>query len=273
MVPILKLVLCGFVTITCASPLGVLKLSQAPNIIPRQHTDDRLAYIKHTFPGIYWDEAWLTCSGDEFNILHEATRMLAPFTDVYEDRFDETAAWNRFFVNDKKAKKGWGWHAPHWFRADRLQDTANNQNAFLSIKSNLVQLNKWPGRGKKTRQGNIEQRTQVSYTRRAPEGYRNKCTDNPTLGAFRLIPGAYEEGWAIMFCPSFFKKRYLNAITADKPKKVEDLASLYSYEHLLAHELLHCDIIGTKEPVDDLTGNIPRQRDGQLMYGTSRYYE
>ncbi|KAI4255404.1 MAG: hypothetical protein L6R42_006753 [Xanthoria sp. 1 TBL-2021] len=162
---------------------------------------------------------------------------------------------------------------PHWFRADRLQDTANNQNAFLSIKSNLVQLNKWPGRGKKTRQGNIEQRTQVSYTCRAPEGYRNKCTDNPTLGAFRLIPGAYEEGWAIMFCPSFFKKRCLNAITADKPKKVEDLASLYSYEHLLAHELLHCDIIGTKEPVDDLTGNIPGQRDGQLMYGASRCYE
>lgn len=110
MVPILELVFYSFVTIIYASPLGVLKLSQAPNIIPRQSTDDRLAYIKHTFPGIYWDEAALTCSGDDFNILQEATRMLAPFTDVYEGRFDETAAWNRFFVNDKKAKKGWGWH-------------------------------------------------------------------------------------------------------------------------------------------------------------------
>ncbi|KAI4217014.1 MAG: hypothetical protein LQ349_009075, partial [Xanthoria aureola] len=61
-----------------------------------------------------------------------------------------------------------------------------------------------------------------------------------------VSPSGYEGGWAIVFCPLFFKKRYLNAITADAPKKVEDLASLYSYEHLLAHELLHCDIIGTK---------------------------
>ena len=86
-------------------------------------------------------------------------------------------------------------------------------------------------------------------------------------------PSGYPGGWAIVFCPLFFKKRYLNAITADAPKKVEDLASLYSYEHLLAHELLHCDIIGTKEPVDDMTGNIPGQRDGQFIYGASRCYE
>ncbi|KAI4219743.1 MAG: hypothetical protein L6R36_008108 [Xanthoria steineri] len=249
---VLKLVLYGFITIAHASSL---------TITPRQHTDDRLAYIKNTFLGIYWDEANLYCSGDEFNILHEATRMLAPFTDVFEARFDETAAWNRFFVTDKKAKKGQGWH-----------DTANNQNAFLSIKSNLVQLNKWPSRGKKTRQGKHLQRTQVTYTCKAPTGYQNKC-NSPTTGAFMVPLSGYPGGWAIVFCPLFFKKRYLNAITADAPKKVEDLASLYSYEHLLAHELLHCDIIGTKEPVDDMTGNIPGQRDGQFIYGASRCYD
>ena len=102
---VLKLVLYGFFTIAHASPL---------TITPRQHTDDRLAYIKNTFLGIYWDEANLYCSGDEFNILHEATRMLAPFTDVFEARFDETAAWNRFFVTDKKAKKGQGWHVSYY---------------------------------------------------------------------------------------------------------------------------------------------------------------
>ena len=109
MAPIIRLVLFGFVTIAHASPL---------NIFLRQHTDDRLAYIKRTFPGIYWDEASLKCSGDDFNILQEATRMLAPFTDVDEDRFDETAAWNRFFVTDKKAKKGQGWHVSYYALAD-----------------------------------------------------------------------------------------------------------------------------------------------------------
>lgn len=109
---ILKLVLYGFIANTYASPLSTLQPSQAPNIIPRQHTDDRLSYIKRTYPGIYWDEA-VKCGGDNFNILAEATRMLAPFTDtapLQRSRFSEHPAWNRFFVNDKKAKKGYGWH-------------------------------------------------------------------------------------------------------------------------------------------------------------------
>lgn len=73
-----------------------------------------------------------------------------------------------------------------------------------------------------------------------------------------------------MFCPLFFAKPYLNALTSGLPQPLAKLGSLYTYEHLLAHELLHCDIIGTKEPgtplsvtstkVTEITAYIPHEQ-------------
>ena len=83
----------------------------------------------------------------------------------------------------------------------------------------------------------------------------------------------YNKGWGIMFCPFFFKKSYLTDVTAAGPKPLAQLGSLYTYEHLLVHELMHCDIVRTKELVDDLTGNIPGQRDGQGISSASRCHE
>ncbi len=64
-----------------------------------------------------------------------------------------------------------------------------------------------------------------------------------------MSPSAYHNaGWGIMLCPLFFTKPYLNTLTSGPQQPIAKLGNLYTYEHLLAHELLHCDIIGTKEP-------------------------
>ena len=51
-----------------------------------------------------------------------------------------------------------------------------------------------------------------------------------------------------MFCPLFFEKTYLNRLSDQPAVPVEELGTLSTYEHLLAHELLHCNVIGVKEP-------------------------
>lgn len=76
-----------------------------------------------------------------------------------------------------------------------------------------------------------------------------------------------------MFCPLFFTYRYLARLTARKARPIDELQSLVTYEHLLAHEILHCDIIGTKSPIVDMIGNIPGQPDQQQIYGASRCHE
>lgn len=145
---------------------------------------------------------------------------------------------------------------------------------------NLVQLHDFPTRGKKNRKGKYEQGTQITYTCQEPAQFaslfqgKGKCAGTPGLAAYRMIPSAYENiGWAIMFCPLFFRKTYLNRLTDQKARPVEELQSLVTYEHILAHEILHCDIIGVKSPIVDMNGNIPGQRDNQPIYGASRCHE
>ncbi len=84
---------------------------------PRQYTDNNLDYAKNTFPGIYWDDAAQTCSGDHFNILAEATRMLVPFSSISPFHWDDSPGFNRFFVSPRKAKYGSSWHVSEIFLA------------------------------------------------------------------------------------------------------------------------------------------------------------
>lgn len=51
-----------------------------------------------------------------------------------------------------------------------------------------------------------------------------------------------------MFCPFFFRKTYLNRLSDQPAVPKSELGKLSTYEHILAHELLHCEITGTKEP-------------------------
>lgn len=77
---------------------------------PRQYTSSNTDYLKNTFLGIYWDDAAVSCSGDQFNILAEATRMLGPFSNINPFHWDDNPAFNRFFVSPRKAKYGSSWH-------------------------------------------------------------------------------------------------------------------------------------------------------------------
>ena len=105
-------------------------------------------------------------------------------------------------------------------------------------------------------------------------GGRGRCAGIAGLGAYRVIPKAFGNGWGIVFCPLFFRGyTYLNRVTAGEQKPLEDLQQLVTYEHMLAHELLHCDVIGTVKSIEDIKGNIPGQRDGQDIYGAWRCHE
>lgn len=103
---------------------------------------------------------------------------------------------------------------------------------------------------------------------------KGRCASVKNLGAYRVSPSAFEaNSWAIVFCPLFFAQKYLNRLTEGGPKQLEDLYSLISFEHILAHEMLHCNIIGTKKPIVDLKGNIPGQKDQQDIYGPTLCHE
>lgn len=49
----------------------------------------------------------------------------------------------------------------------------------------------------------------------------------------------------MFFCDGFFRHKYLNDITNGEKKRVESLPDLVSYEHLLAHEWTHVDLLGS----------------------------
>ncbi len=77
---------------------------------PRQYTGSSLDYLKSTYQGIYWDDAVLHCSPKQLSILAEATRMLAPYTDIDPFHWDTTPGFNRFFMSPIKAQGGQSWH-------------------------------------------------------------------------------------------------------------------------------------------------------------------
>ena len=89
----------------------------------------------------------------------------------------------------------------------------------------------------------------MSFTCKEDIQFEGKCAKNAGLHAYRMEPRAYHNaGWAIMFCPLFFRKPYLNRLSDQPAVSVKQLGTLSTYEHILAHELLHCNIIGIKEP-------------------------
>ena len=62
-------------------------------------------------------------------------------------------------------------------------------------------------------------------------------------------PGTITEntdtGWEIHFCNDFFRQKYLNDITNGEKRSAKSLPDLVSYEHTLAHEWTHIDLLGS----------------------------
>ncbi|KAI9891958.1 MAG: hypothetical protein M1814_002152 [Vezdaea aestivalis] len=244
--------------------LGLGVLSNASPLVPRNKLDD----LHNAYPGIYWDYAAneKECTIDQYNIIAESLRVtldLAAFPQG-NDRYSESAAWNRFFVKDNGGN--YGWHSSE-LRQDR----------FLAITNAIKQASEFPREGKRNRKSETREDFKISVRCHELVGLR-KCTDDkgkPThVGAYTSRPGK-SPGWSIVFCPKFFSLRYLNEITAGPKRQPSDLTRLdiRSFEYVFVHELMHADIIGTKFHILDMQGNIPGQPDGQYIYGATLCHE
>ena len=82
-----------------------------------------------------------------------------------------------------------------------------------------------------------------------------------------------DEGWSTVFCPSYFKLRYLNEIGNGPVKQPANLQSLHSYEHAMVHEWMHADVFGHRYHINNSFGNIPGRPDALKMYGASNCHE
>ncbi|KAI0008094.1 hypothetical protein F4779DRAFT_618968 [Xylariaceae sp. FL0662B] len=191
--------------------------SPLPPDLPESHVDvaPKSPIIKRGFReayrGIHWDDALLQCSTDEFDIILEATRMALDVTSYFMTREWESVAWHRYFVKPWKANSLWDWHS-----------SQRNHDLFLNIHDNMYQVSQFPRKGKKDRKGNWSRYKQTSYRCHDVEGY-HKCALAPDEhgiwhgeSAYTADGSASLDGWAVVFCPRFFKDgqlKYINRIT------------------------------------------------------------
>lgn len=69
-----------------------------------------------------------------------------------------------------------------------------------------------------------------------------------------------------MFCDLLLQQRSLDNLAYAIPKSVDRPESLLSHDALLAHELLHCRIVGIKGSVGYRESIVPGLSDRQRMY-------
>ncbi|KAB8259540.1 hypothetical protein BDV32DRAFT_150422 [Aspergillus pseudonomiae] len=201
---------------------------------PRNITD-----IENAYQGIYWKTALTECGGKRFDILVESTRMMLELTKRTTKPMD-TPGWQRFFVADPAGAEGW---ASEKHRAD-----------YLQVHNVMTQVNMFPRLGK-VGKDNKKRDNQVTY--RCPSGFNSRCYTEPGLVTFNA---KNKHRWEIHFCNDFFRQKYLNDITNGEKRSAKSLPDLVSYEHTLAHEWTHIDLLGSSFHVMDIRATNPNNK-------------
>lgn len=72
--------------------------------------------------------------------------------------------------------------------------------------------------------------------------------------AFTANPPFAEFGATITFCDLFWEQRFMTSIIAGPKKSPADLGdpALISFEQVIIHEYMHCDVVGFKEHIYDV---------------------
>ena len=97
MLRIIQLLHISFLVIAAALPS-----TPRPDIHARDGVSpDALNAAKQAYRGIYWDVAAQQCTGDQFNILVEATRMALKLAE-YDYKLIYSYGWHRFFVSNSR---------------------------------------------------------------------------------------------------------------------------------------------------------------------------
>jgi hypothetical protein len=240
---------------------SLLVFCTAVPLLPKPKTNSSLSKRdqldpKKVFQGIFWDDAESDCTADEYAILIEATRMADEMINFLSNtpNWWDTVAWNRYFVRNSNAESPGRWQ----------DGTSGNRQRFVEIRNNVAQVSIYPKKGKPMN-GQLVRRRQVAYSCGMPVGVlSSRCTAAPDEDGKWHGPTAEtynprltsNTGWAIEFCPRFFKSgelRYLNDITMSF-KSESSLPILRSYEWAISHEWMHCRLFGYRNDIADLIG-------------------
>ncbi|OGM51358.1 hypothetical protein ABOM_000125 [Aspergillus bombycis] len=205
---------------------------------PTVQSQRNITDIENAYQGIYWKTALVECSDRQFDILVESTRMMLELTKRTTKPMD-TPGWQRFFVADPAGVDGW---ASEKHRPD-----------YLQVHNVMTQVNMFPRLGKV---GKDKKKRENQVTYRCPSGPKSRCHINPEQITFN---NKTKYGWEISLCDDFFRLKYLNDITNGEKKSAQSLPDLVSYEHSLAHEWAHVDLLGSSFHVMDITATNPNK--------------
>ncbi|KAM5441432.1 hypothetical protein MferCBS31731_003503 [Microsporum ferrugineum] len=281
--------------------LCLCALSSATPLLQKPRANRDLQPLKEAYRGIYWDQAAIDCSDEEFDILAEATRVALEEASFHTDgNVWESPAWNRYF-GGLGGIGGWEEQPTLLtdsilivFRGERtyirrhLQYCSSNRNCQQYITStntvaaNIKQVSAFPRKGKpmKLKKDYVREK-QVTYRCKENPEMRKRCAQAPSSGGLWTGPTAYTQqptltgaGWETTFCPRFFledKVEYINRIT-ERRRPHTEIFRLLSYEYVILHEWMHSDIFGFPAHIEDVVENIPF-RDERRIYGDSLCYK
>ncbi|QMW28957.1 hypothetical protein G4B84_004292 [Aspergillus flavus NRRL3357] len=190
-------------------------------VFPTAHGWRNITDITNAYQGIYWWTALVECPAERFDILVESTRMMLELTKRTTKPMD-TPGWQRFFAADPLGVEGWA--------------SEKHKAHYLQVHNVMTQANMFPRLGRSAKIIGMET---IKLDIAAP------------LSSGRIIENT-NAGVEMFFCDGFFRHKYLNDITNGEKKRVESLPDLVSYEHLLAHEWTHVDLLGSSIQFMDL---------------------
>lgn len=67
----------------------------------------------------------------------------------------------------------------------------------------------------------------------------------------------------MVFCPNFWNQGFPHLLDRVKGKPTRALANLMTQEHVVLHELMHADIAGYQEHIEDIKTILPGEKDPQ----------
>ncbi|KAM5467161.1 hypothetical protein MferCBS49748_004092 [Microsporum ferrugineum] len=249
--------------------LCLCALSSATPLLQKPRANRDLQPLKEAYRGIYWDQAAIDCSDEEFDILAEATRVALEEASFHTDgNVWESPAWNRYF-GGLGGIGGW-------------ESSEVKGRTFVDIYTNIKQVSAFPRKGKpmKLKKDYVREK-QVTYRCKENPEMRKRCAQAPSSGGLWTGPTAYTQqptltgaGWETTFCPRFFledKVEYINRIT-ERRRPHTEIFRLLSYEYVILHEWMHSDIFGFPAHIEDVVENIPF-RDERRIYGDSLCYK
>ncbi|KAF1848104.1 uncharacterized protein K460DRAFT_403404 [Cucurbitaria berberidis CBS 394.84] len=247
---------------TTASPVQSTQGPQNNDAISKRENWN-LDDLNKEFKGILWDNAFKDCNAGQLDKLIYTTRAAMsmldlPFGDPEKKKeYKYTQGWNRYFGDYQ------------WWLSNGFQDI----EYATQIEHNLVQVQKYPREGHSSSTSNAK-KIHFTCNYKAQVDGEKLCSSGIT-GAITVAPqGSSFERWTIAFCPYFFtsdKLKYLEDRTKGEKTTFAHIGDLDTYERVLAHELMHVDIVSYKpRHIEDVIGKLTPGGADLQIYGEGR---